>query len=115
LKALLLAAVLTSSFLVSTAFSDASSGPFTGVCDQKEIQFFGIVRNIKQVNTPAAMVCTFQVQLVSSPMEPKPNPNCPLSEVEAEQLTFVDVFCGKKAGEAVSGVMVYKNGQASIE
>ncbi len=85
-------------------------------CEQQEMQFFGKVRNV-QIRSAivGADVCSYQIQVVNEPLEPRPSLVCPLSPGEGETLTFLDQSCTKKDGDLVSGIMVRTSNAAWVE
>lgn len=92
------------------------SGPTAQACEVQEMQFFGIVRNVQQNSAIlGGTICSYQVELVADPMEPRPSYICPLVPGEASMLTFVDLTCTKKDGDKINGVMVKKGDESWIE
>lgn len=84
-------------------------------CEQNELQFFGKVKNVRYYSTVINVVCTYQVELQSEPMAPRPHALCPLNEGEVSSLYFFDKECAHKEGSTISGIMVKKGKRSWIE
>jgi hypothetical protein len=100
--------------LLAVAF--VFSPQISRACEVQEMQFFGIVRNVQQNSTVVGTtVCSYQVELVGEPMEPKPSSICPLVPGEVSALTFIDLGCTKVDGDKINGIMVKKGNESWIE
>jgi hypothetical protein len=87
--------------LLMASFSNSAHA----ACSQSENQFFGVVRNVKQVtNMLGETSCTYQLTVSGTP-----SGVCPLSDGDAEQLILLDTKCEKKNGDKVSGILVTKS------
>lgn len=92
-----------------------TAGTSQAACEQTELQFFGKVKNVRYNSTVISTICSYQVELVNQPLEPRPHALCPLNEGEVSSLYFVDKNCTLEEGQKISGIMVKKGKQAWIE
>ena len=72
-------------------------------CEPQEAQFIGKVKNISEIQkSEVSSECSFQIEVSTYNM----SGTCPLDIDFVQPYVFQDLFCTKKNGDAVSGILV---------
>lgn len=109
---------LFTGLMIFSATPANASGDASSSCDQTELQFFGKVTNVRYYFSLVGTTCTFQIELLNTPLAPRPHALCPLSESDVPSLFIFENNCRYNNGDAISGILVRKKGrghQAWIE